>query len=193
MGARCWTRQVREVADELCETGRYIAREEYVRAKNGAIADHYLGLYRWLTEGCRSRGLVDMPPDAEAPIWQALTRAQRLPEAPGCVTLELEVPAASLFVLDYDRWGYRVNNWYVPVDREDEAAHDAELERFGIANEALLAQGPQGDYYPQLRAQLVRSWERIFEGPNADADKNVGVVWEIRRDWVKGVSGYDGA
>lgn len=189
MGVVAWTRQDAAVMDELERTGHYQVREEYVRIKNGSISDYYLGLYHWLTQGCRSR--VAMPPDATLPIWLALTEAQKLGAAPGCVTLELEVPEESLFVLDYDLWGYRVNNWYIPRDPADERAHNDELARMGIANEALLVMGEQGNYYPQLRTKLTRSWERVFEGPNEDMDHNVGVIWEIRPEWVRDVVRYE--
>ena len=41
----CWTRQVPQVMEEIERTGRYVVREEYVRAKNDTISDYYLGLH----------------------------------------------------------------------------------------------------------------------------------------------------
>lgn len=176
--------------DELERTGHYQVREEYVRAKNGAISDYYLGAYRWLTEGARSRARI--PASATLPIWLALTEAQRLAPAPGCVSFELELPEECLFVLDYDRWGYRLNYWYVPAGDADEAAHNAELARLGIGNEALLIQSDKGNYYPQLKSKIQRSWGRVFERANDDMDKNVGLIWEIRPEWVREVIRHDG-
>ena len=180
------------VARELEQTGRYEVQERYVREKNAEISDYYLGLYRWLTEGCRSRGLARIPESGAYPIWLALSEAQKLPAAPGCVTFELEVPEEHLFVLDYDLWGYRVNNWYVPLDAADEAAHDEEIRRLGIVNEATLVMGDKGNFYPHMRQKLVRSWDRLFEGANEDVDHNVGVIWEIRPEWVLGIERFEG-
>ncbi len=180
----CWTRQVPEVVDELERTGRYVVREEYVRAKNGTISDYYLELYRWYTAGCRRR--MRLPNDADLPIWLALSASQRLGPAEETVTLELAVPRDELFVMDYDLWGYRVNDWYVPLDEADERSHNVELERLGIGNEALLFTSDKGNFYPLMKSKIKASWERVFAA-NADPEKNVGTIWEIRREWVRRV------
>ena len=179
---RAWTRQVPQVKDEIDRTGHYLVREEYVREKNAEISDYYIELYRWLTEMCRSH--VNMPEDAKFPIWLALTEAQRLPPAPGTMSFTLDVPEESLFILDYDKWGYRVNHWYVPRDAADEAAHNEELKRFGIGNEAALITGEQGNFYPALKRKIQASWTRVIEAPNPRMDYNVGCIWEILPEWV---------
>ena len=185
---RAWTRQVPQVWDEIKSTGRYIVLEEYVRAKNAEISDYYIGLYRWLTEECRSR--VSMPDDAKFPIWLALTEEQRLPKAPNTISMTLDVPEDVLFVLDYDLWGYRVNLWYVPRDAADEAAHNEELARFGIGNEAALITTELGNHHPMLKRKIQGSWQRTLEAPNPRMDLNVGVIWEILPEWVKEVEVY---
>ena len=38
---KAWTRQVPQVWEELQQTGRYLVKEEYVRAKNAEISDYY--------------------------------------------------------------------------------------------------------------------------------------------------------
>lgn len=186
---RAWTRQVPQVWEEIQSTGRYRVREEYVRNKNLEISDYYIELYRWLTEMCRNR--VAMPDDADFPIWLALTEAQRLPPTPNTISLTLDVPEEALFILDYDRWGYRVNHWYVPRDAADEAAHNKELERFGIANEAALITGNLGNHHPALKKKIQASWVRMLDAPNSNMDLNVGVIWEILPDWVAEVEVYE--
>lgn len=185
-----WTRQVPEVWDEIQKTGRYMVKEEYVRTKNGDISDYYLAMYRWLSHGCQSR-VADFPEGADLPIWLALTENQRLGAVENAISLTLEVPRSSLFVLDYDRWGYRLNNWYVPTDAEDERRHNEELERMGIGNEAALIDSQKGNFYPALKTKIIRSWDRVFEHPNPDMNLNVGIIWEIRPEWVKEVEFYD--
>lgn len=177
---RCWTRQAPQVLDEIGRTGAYLAREAYVREKNGSISDYYLGLYRWLTSRCA--GLVPIEPGA-LPIWLALTPEARLGAVEGTVSLTLDVPSDRLVVIDYDRWGYRVNDWYVPLDDADARAHDAELARLGIANESLLFTGELGNFYPAVRRKVEASWDRVLV-PSADDTRNVGVCWEIERGWV---------
>ena len=186
---RAWTRQVPQVWDEIKSTGRYRVREEYVRAKNAEISDYYIELYRWLTMMCRDR--IAMPDDAEFPIWLALTEEQRLPAAPDTISLTLDIPEEALFIMDYDRWGYRVNHWYVPRDAADEAAFNKELEHFGIGNEAALITGELGNHYPALKRKIQASWQRALDAPNPRMDLNVGVVWEILPEWVVEVEVYE--
>lgn len=185
-----WTRQVPEVWDEIQRTGTYLVLEEYVRAKNLDISDYYIELYRWLTEMCRSHVPL-MPAEAKFPVWLALTDDQRLAPTPGTVSFTLKVPHDAIYLVDYDKWGYRVNHWYIPLDAEDEARHNAELASMGIANEAALITSDKGNYYPAMKSKIVRSWQRLFDGPNENMSNNVGVIWEIRPEWVEEVEFYD--
>lgn len=184
-----WTRQVPQVWDEICETGTYRVLEEYVRAKNMDISDYYISLYRWLTD--RSRCYVEgIPDDAEFPVWLAMTEAQRLGKAPGTISLTLEIPRERVFLIDYDKWGYIVNHFYLPKDAEDERRHNEELKMMGIGNEAQLISTDKGNYYPALKQKILRSWDRLFDGPNENMDNNVGVIWEIKPEWVVEVERY---
>lgn len=189
MTSTVWTRQVPQVWDEIQRTGRYLVKEEYVRAKNLEISDYYIELYRWFTEQARSR--VQMPDEAEFPIWLSLTEEQRLPPAPNTIALTLEVPDDALVIVDYDLWGYRVNHWYVPTDPADEAAFNEELARLGIGNESALITGEAGNFYPHLKRKIQASWSRVFDKPNDRMNLNVGAIWQIIPEWVKDVEFYD--
>lgn len=185
-----WTRQVPQVWDEIQRTGTYRVLEEYVRAKNMDISDYYISMYKWLTE--RSRSYVSgIPEDASFPVWLAMTEAQRLGEAPGMISFTLEIPEDHVFLIDYDKWGYIVNHFYLPKDAEDEKRHEEELKALGIGNEAQLISTDKGNHYPALKQKIIRSWDRLFEGPNEDMDNNVGVVWELRPEWIKEVEFYE--
>lgn len=180
-----WTRQVLPVWEELQRTGVYRVRESYIRDKNGSISDYYLELYRWYTHLCRE--YVSIEEGLDYPIWLALTEESRLPLAENTVSLTLEIPKSCLFIIDYDKWGYRVNHWYVPLNKEDEQRHNEELKRCGIGNEALLIMTDKGNYYPMLRQKIIRSWERIFTTPSENPNANVGTTWELKQEWVKEV------
>lgn len=110
----------------------------------------------------------------------------------GTVSLTLAVPRDHLFVLDYDKWGYRVNDWYVPSDEADEQRHNEELARMGVTNESLLFTSEKGNFYPALRRKIEASWQRVFSSANEDMEKNVGTIWEIRKEWVVDVERWHG-
>lgn len=156
--------------------------------KNREISAYYLEVYRWFTR--ESRKYIRIPEELTIPIWLAVTPDSRLPAAEGTVSLTLDIPADQVLTVDYDRWGYRINDWYVPLDEEDEAIHNAELKRCGIGNEALLILSDKGLYYPHLRQKIIRSWERIFTPASTEPSCHVGTVWELRREWVQEVEYY---
>ena len=62
--------------------------------------------------------------------------------------LELEIPRDLVVLTDVERWGYRVNYLYIPLDEKDRDAHEAELKRNGIGNETALIQTGKGNFYP---------------------------------------------
>lgn len=181
-----WTRQHPAVWEELERTGRYIAREEAIRAKNGGMgemSEFYLRLYRWYTrEGGR---FVPRPADVEYPVWVSLSRESMLQPVEGTVVLTLEVPEEKLLITDMERWGYRVNQWYIPTDPEDEKRHNEELRRYGIASEGALIDSDKGNFYPLLRSKIVKSWDRLFTTPPRPGDMAQAAVWELRREWVE--------
>ena len=182
-----WTRQGSQVLEELECTGSYHVREEYVRAKNGEIADYYLELYRWFTRQARRR--IHINEAYDLPIWLSLTESQKLPPAPGTVSFTLEIPSDQLCIVDMDKWGYRVNYMYIPTDALDERRHNEELRRYGISSEASLVSGDKGNFYPLLRQKILKSWDRVFL-PSDNMDNNVGTIWEIRPEWIREVEQY---
>ncbi|MGI6754935.1 MAG: DUF3841 domain-containing protein [Atopobiaceae bacterium] len=179
---RAYTRQVIPMWEELQRTGRYYVREEYVREKNDTIADYYLELYRWATAASKRHG-AQVPEGLTLPIWLSLTEAQRLRPSADTVSLTLDIPRESMCIIDYNKWGYRVNDWYVPLDSADEDRHNAALKQRGIVNEAQLIMGEQGNFYPDIKRKIIASWDRVFE-PNEDMNQNVGICWEIVPEWI---------
>lgn len=184
-----WTRQVNEVLDEINEKGRYIVKEEYVRKKNQGISDYYLELYSWFTK--ESKKFISLEKDFKFPIWLALTESQKLPKAKGCLTFVLEIPRENVIIVDYDKWGYRVNHLYVPDNEEDEKKHLEELKRNNIPNESSLIMTEKGNFYPLLKQKIIKSWDKIFKSPNENMDKNVGTIWEIKKEWIKDIEYYE--
>lgn len=182
-----WTRQHPAVLDELEQTGHYYAREEAIRAKNGggSMADFYLRVYDWYAR--EGEKYVPRPPQARYPIWVSVSQDSMLQPVEGTVVLTLEVPEEALLITDMERWGYRINQWYIPLDAEDERRHNAELERYGIPSESALIDGDKGNFYPLLRRKIIQSWQRLFTCPPRPGDMAQGTLWELRQEWVREV------
>lgn len=180
-----WTRQHPQVLRTLEQGMVYRVREEHIRAKNDTISDYYLELYRWYTrQGSRC---VPAPEGVEFPIWVSLTTASMLQPVEGSAVLTLEVPEEQLLITDMNKWGYRVNYWYIPTDPEDERRHEAELKRCGIVNQTALIQTDKGNFYPLLRRKIVESWRRLFACPPAKPADAQGTLWELRPEWLREV------
>ena len=67
------------------------------------------------------------------------------------IIFEVEIPEGEYLICNFDKWGYRVNYFYVPLDEADEKAHMEELKKYGIASEDSLVTTSKGNFYPLLR------------------------------------------
>ena len=153
-----WTRQVSEILDEIKENGVYKVKEEYIRKKNDTISDYYLKLYKWFTGEAKRYIAVK----GDYPIWLSVADEYRLRPVEGTVTLKLRVPSKEVLLCNYDAWGYTVNYFYVPLDEADKARHKEELTKNGLVSDDELFLTSKGNFYPLLKREVVKSWERIF-------------------------------
>lgn len=184
-----WTRQVPQVWHTLAEEGVYRCKEEYIRQKNDTISDYYLELYRWYTR--EAKKYIEISEDTPYPIWLSVDEEMMLQPVDNTVILKVEVPLDKMLLCNNDAWGYRVNYWYVPVDKADEKKHRRELAMYGIHSDDELINTHKGNFYPQLRSKIQRSWNRVFTQMNVSSDMLVATVWELRREWVKEVRLYE--
>ena len=184
-----WTRQVSEILDEIKECGVYKVKEEYIRKKNDTISDYYLKLYKWFTD--EAKKYVDVK--GEYPIWLSVADEFRLRPVEDTVTLKLRVPSKEVLLCNYDAWGYTVNYFYVPLDEADKARHKEELTKNGLVSDDELFLTSKGNFYPLLKREVVKSWERIFTLKPTDLKAClVAVTWEIKKEWIEEVEYYEG-
>ena len=184
-----WTRQVSEILDEIKEYGLYKVKEEYIRKKNDTISDYYLKLYKWFTG--EAKKYIDAKGDY--PIWLSVADKFRLRPVEGTVTLKLRVPSKEVLLCNYDAWGYTVNYFYVPLDEADKARHKDELTKNGLVSDDELFLTSKGNFYPLLKREVVKSWERIFTLKPTDLNAClVAVTWEIKKEWIEEVEYYEG-
>ena len=180
-----YTRQSKKVLEELEKTGVYRVKEEYIRMKNDSISEYYLKLYRWFAERCRER--IDVPQGCSFPIWLSMHDEYRLRNTEDTVCFTLRIPREKVHVISEYAWGFRVNYMYVPLNLEDERAFNEELKRYGIENEMALVTEAFGNYYPMLKKRIIASWDRVFElEPNSPSDE-LGVCFEIQREWIQNI------
>lgn len=186
-----WTRQVASVWATLQETGHYHVKKEYIEQKNGDLAEYYIKLYEWYTKAARR--YIHISADFHYPIWMNVSENLMLQPAEDTVILRLDVPKDNFIICNYDKWGYRMNYWYVPLNEEDEQKHNAELQKLGIAAEDKLISSNQGNFYPLLKRKIIDSWDRIFTISPNTPETTVGTCWELKKEWVLEVRFYEQA
>jgi len=71
------------------------------------------------------------------------------------VLLECELPDAAVMLSDFDAWHIILNNQYVSISDEDEAAYLAARKQYDAVPSEELAEN--------LRTAFYRSWERIID------------------------------
>ena len=186
-----WTRQVSEIMKEIEENGIYKVKEEYIRKKNDTISDYYLKLYKWFTR--EAKKYIETEDEYLYPIWFSVSDEFRLRPVEGTVTLKLKIPSKDILLCNYDAWGYVVNYFYVPLDEADKLRHKEELAKYGLTSEDKLFLTAKGNFYPLLKRDVEKSWERIFTlKPDDEKACLVAVVWEIKKEWIEEVEHYEG-
>jgi hypothetical protein len=185
---KLWTRQHKGILEDLEKNGVYRVKEEYIKQKLDTITPFYLKIYKWYaTEGSK---IVKKPKDVDYPIWLSTTNDLMLQPTEDTVVLELEVDKENVIITDQEKWGYVVNYWYVPLDREDERNHNEELKKYGISDESELFMTDKGNFYPLLRDKTKKSWSRLFDDSIRLCDLTQATLWEIKKEWIVNIVHY---
>lgn len=179
---KLWTRQHKNVLDELEKYGVYRVKKEYILEKMDTISNYYLNLYEWY--GRNAAKIVPRPEGAIYPIWLSTSSEMMLQPTEDTIILEIEVDRKDVIYTDVNKWGYVVNYFYLPIDPEDEEIHNKELKKFGISDESSLIMSDKGNFYPLLKNKIIKSWERLFEPFDEKSTLSQATIWEIKKEWV---------
>ncbi len=176
---KVWTRQHKNVLDEIENKGVYRVKERYIRKKLDDCADIYLDVYNWLRNETAKR--MEIPDNAKYPVWLTVEKDLKLPMADGFVFFELEVPGDKIMIFDMAKWDYIVNYLYLPKNKEDRKRFKKKLAKYNINVESNIY---LQNFYPLLKKEITSSWQRLFDDDIKLSDQKVGISWELRNDWV---------
>lgn len=180
--AQCvvWTKQHISVARTLEQTGRYVAKREFIERDLQEHAGLVLEVYDWLA--AHSPNAFARPSDAEYPIWVSPSREAVMLPGPDSVMLELSVEAELITKINIDKWGTMLNYSYIPSDREDAERHFGLLEDYGLSD----AKAYMSRFYPDIKREIVESWYRLFDDEvKLGGEGWYGNLWEIKQAWVR--------
>jgi len=176
---RLWTRQHSEVLKKLKKDGVYRVKERDIRRKLDTCADIYLNVYKWLNNQAGKRMEIDER--SNYPVWFSTDRELTLPMSEGFVFFELEIPSEQVLIFDMLKWDYIVNYLYLPKNKEDRKRFKEKLDKYGISVESDIY---LENFYPLLKKEMVKSWERLFDNNIRLSDDDIAVSWKIEEKWV---------
>lgn len=177
---RVWTKQHAGILEQLEQSGRYIAKREYIMQEQAEDANIFLTVYDWYTRHAST--IVQKPGDVQYPVWVSLSSESAMLVNEGAVLLELEIDAAQMVPVDLNKWGLILNYGYIPRDAVDKQKHLQLLKDYGTGD----AQAYMTPFYPIIKQQIVESWKRLFDDTvivNNNITK-IGTIWEVRKEWV---------
>lgn len=173
-----WTKQHEDIIETLAESGRHIAKKEYILNDLEEQAPLVLEVYDWLAKN--SPGAGQKPPDVKYPIWVSLAQeATMLPEQ-GRVILELCIDPDIITYVNIEKWGKILNYSYLPENAEDAERHKKLLEQYNIGD----AKAYMSQFYPAIKREIIHSWGRLFDHTGFDNSDAYGNIWEIKKEWV---------
>jgi len=180
---RLYTAQTKTVRDILEREGVCHSREEFVARKYGESGAIFLTAYRWFT--ARAAEIVPPPEGAQFPYWAF--RDLYSVEGCGADVLALDVPAEEAVFFDLYDWNRIVQLRFIGENEAQERAFRRELRERGLTeNDVMLT-----NFYPELKEQTLRSWERLFrhhEAIRAGDLSGVGGVqaglWRLKKEWI---------
>lgn len=175
-----WTKQHQDVWTNLERDGRHVASRAGIRRDLGEEdASLVLAVYDWLADRLPTEG---KPADAVYPVWVSRSGDAAMLPGPGFVILELQVDPGLITDVNIAKWGAILNYSYIPADEADARRHRKRMEAHGVSD----AKAFMSRFYPELKEEIVQSWDRLFDDSVQLGNSSAyGVLWEIRREWVK--------
>lgn len=171
-----WTAQEKEVMDAIREKGFSQVKLEYIDRKYGESAWAFREAYSFFSR--RARTIVGPPEGAESPIWLYGDRKWVYVTQNSCL-LELRIPRERAVLFHRERWQRVLNLAYVGKDGADEAAFEEKMERMGVSSYYDVFRSA---FYPYLKSEIKKSWERIFDVQEEDQSILGAAVWQLKSE-----------
>lgn len=172
-----WTAQTKRVLETLDRDGVYYVKKSYIAEKYGSTAWVFQKAYRFFTE--KAESMLEKPGEAESPVWMFCDKKWALP-GHDAYCIELKIPRNEVLLFDLRLWSKVLNLSYMGTG-EQEKAFERKLRQMGVSNSSDVFEKP---YYPALKAEIIKSWERLFSAECPEMQYAQGAAWMIRKEWV---------
>lgn len=179
---KLFTSQSKIVLDTLEEKGTYHVKREFIVKKYGEVANVFLEPYNWFVN--RAEKMVAKPEGAQYPIW-LFTDLKYVEKHEDSHVLEIEVDMDKVILFSPEKWNRILNLSYLAENEKDREKYYKTLEDQGIKNELDIF---RTNFYPHLRQQVRKSWERLFEGNINMLETKQAALWEVKKEWIISVN-----
>jgi hypothetical protein len=179
-----WTAQTDAVLDCIRENGFSQVKMEFIDKKYEESAWVFKEAYGFFKQ--RARLMVKPPEGAESPVWLFFDPGWVF-LSPDSYLLELSVPRERVVLFDRERWQRVLNLSYVGKEQEDEARFEQKMNQMGVTTYWEVFQFA---FYPYLKSEIKKSWERIFDIDNTEQTNLGAAVWQLRQEDVVGINSH---
>ena len=174
-----WTAQTDAVLDCIRENGFSQVKMEFIDKKYEESAWVFKEAYGFLNRGPGSWSNRPKEPNLLSgffdPGWVYLSQDSYL--------LELSIPREQVVLFDRERWQRVLNLSYVGKEQEDEARFEQKMNQMGVSTYWEVFQSA---FYPYLKSEIKKSWERIFDIDNTEQTNLGAAVWQLRQEGCGG-------
>jgi hypothetical protein len=100
---------------------------------------------------------------------------------PGDRIVELDVPVDQALFFNQGKWLRILNLSYIPENPNDEQNFKKKISTQGLQHPS---QAYTNHFYPQLKKEIIASWERLFDESIRLSADDMCALWEIRKEWI---------
>lgn len=169
----------RPIVRQIIENdGVYYVKQKFIDKKYGESAWIFNTAYSFFKS--RASKIVPCPKEADSAIW-LFCDVRMAVGGDDAEILEFSIPEENLVFFDNRLWHRVLNLKYIGKDEADEKAYEQELRNMGITDSNKIF---SGNFYPQQRAEIMASWERLFQSGNCDIVSRQAAAWELRKEWL---------
>ncbi|MBR2131087.1 MAG: DUF3841 domain-containing protein [Oscillospiraceae bacterium] len=181
---RLYCAQSAPVLDAIRRDGVCFSKAEYVAKKYAESSAIFLTAYEWFAR--HASKIVPPPKGAQLPYW-TFGAPYSVDLSGGGQLLTLDVPVEEVICFDLYDWNRILCMKFLAVDDAQERAFRTELCARGLTEDQIML----SSFYPELKTQIMESWQRLFRhheailsGDTSDVGGVQAALWQIKREWI---------
>ncbi|MHC1720925.1 MAG: DUF3841 domain-containing protein [Clostridiaceae bacterium] len=180
---KVWTAQAKIVLDTIEDKGVYYVKREFIQKKYTEISKLFLEPYDWFVRHAAQK--IPLPEGAEYAIWIYCDPQSISNYGSGDYIIEADIPKDKVILFDEGKWLKILNLSYIP-----ENSYDDDRFREYITNQGLqhASKAFTSNFYPNIRHEIMRSWDRLFDDSIKLSEYTMGAVWELRKEWITNIA-----